>query len=688
MSFDLGSRTACSGLPGTRATHTHTTHAPRYTHTTHAPQQDGGCFRQNRLSLSKNKKKRIRFNEAVDAANMAPSSGPPAPQTSLDVDTRRLCKSYLKLLQAVHHKEVVDKAISTKSPPRGMLKQARKLTAFIKPSSPTEEVTAAVEENTWSWLHNNLLILQHHYLNIVRNYEQLAFNDLAFHVATTWASKRYGDRLTRDTIRAARAVLEDVGGPSSALDSLPPTPTEGPSLWRRGRHLDLENKEDFPLLPRPMEVIKPGCDRTVGGEPAAPGMQPAQGEDGDDGGDEQIQLEVVVSPPQPTTSSADTRRPSGDLHLTELATPSCWSSVATSTVLGQPPVKLNMAELTTQGVATASSTENRGGFTSVHPPSEQRNVFRSNVVVDNSQRIAEPPLEGSTLTDDHPLSAFSLQHNTGLQLVRCGRSIHPEVVENSNERVGNPMTTRESNVIIHVAHKGILTPSDPTLTTNDGTTSDLILTGAPDVSRSPSYATGTGELTSIFRPQRAGRFLPIQHRVRGGRKAQEWHFRGRKPVWILGDSNVFRFPAHANPDLQIDSYPGATFYHFQKVLEKTPEHPHVKIVVLSVGINNKDQDPQKTSTKQLRIVYRRAQSVFPNARILIPLINFSLQLTREQQHNLNMINNFIASHFPYLALIAMKDFHTGSDTVHWTKETAQRILLSWCGELQVNLHQA
>lgn len=48
-------------------------------------------------------------------------------------------------------------------------------------------------------------------------------------------------------------------------------------------------------------------------------------------------------------------------------------------------------------------------------------------------------------------------------------------------------------------------------------------------------------------------------------------------IWFLGDSNLNRIPQHYNKNIQIDSYPGGSFYHFQQVLEKTPTHPQTKL---------------------------------------------------------------------------------------------------------------
>ncbi|KAG7467708.1 hypothetical protein JOB18_018490, partial [Solea senegalensis] len=132
---------------------------------------------------------------------------------------------------------------------------------------------------------------------------------------------------------------------------------------------------------------------------------------------------------------------------------------------------------------------------------------------------------------------------------------------------------------------------------------------------------------------------PNYHIARPNRKIQDWSFKPRRPILILGDSNINRIPAHTNPLIQLDSYPGANTYHFLKICEKTIPNPDTKIVIIAIGINNKDQDPRQTSIKQFKALFRLLKSVFPTADIYFPVINFSPNLTPTQQNNITTINN-------------------------------------------------
>ena len=181
----------------------------------------------------------------------------------------------------------------------------------------------------------------------------------------------------------------------------------------------------------------------------------------------------------------------------------------------------------------------------------------------------------------------------------------------------------------------------------------------------------------------SGNFHPTSHIARHTRKLQDWSFKSRRPVLVLGDSNINRIPPHNNPDIQLDSYPGANMYHFLKICEKTVPNPAIKIVVLSIGINNKDQDPRQTSCKQLKSLHKQAQLAFPNADIYFPIINFSDNLSTKQQYNLKYINNTIATYFPFLAEIPHDTFLTEKDNIHWKPATAQLIFNYWLKQLNL-----
>ena len=166
------------------------------------------------------------------------------------------------------------------------------------------------------------------------------------------------------------------------------------------------------------------------------------------------------------------------------------------------------------------------------------------------------------------------------------------------------------------------------------------------------------------------------------RKIQDWNLSVTKPILIIGDSNLCRIPQYSHTAIQIDSFPGANFLHIGKILQKLPPHPHTQKVILSVGINNKEQHPHKTAIKQLQFLWRIANTTFPNATIYTPIIHFSDHLPLEIQNNIRIINEYIETHgCPLLELNRLKFHVDPRDNIHWTANTASTILEYWLQQL-------
>lgn len=142
--------------------------------------------------------------------------------------TRQLAKGYFKLIQAIHHDNIIDTAIANSTPPKGMAKHIAKLTAFVKPSSPTDAVRQALAANTQSWMTNTLKILEDHYLNTTMSLSSLPYDDVAFPIAVNWAKKRFKARLHHASVGEAEALLlcgAENSDDSYESDSAPVTPT-------------------------------------------------------------------------------------------------------------------------------------------------------------------------------------------------------------------------------------------------------------------------------------------------------------------------------------------------------------------------------------------------------------------------------------------------------------------------------
>jgi len=165
------------------------------------------------------------------------------------------------------------------------------------------------------------------------------------------------------------------------------------------------------------------------------------------------------------------------------------------------------------------------------------------------------------------------------------------------------------------------------------------------------------------------------------KKLQDWSLSVGKKWLIMGDSNLARLPPFTIDNLQIDSYPGATFRHAEAILKKATSSTVVEKVILSFGINNRSNQIKKTTLKQLQAAVRAAKSRFPQAAIWIPIINYSYLLPHHEQKHLLELNEYITQHLEHIPQLPSGSFGTEKDHVHWTKSTAKLMLQHWCEQV-------
>lgn len=689
----------------------------------------------------------------------------------LDLDTRTISKQYFKLIQAIHHKEIVDRAIKTKSFPPGMIRQANKLTDFIKPSTPSESTRIKVHNNTMEWMNNNMHILQSHYSQLLDTFIHPIKNPLALQIAITWAQKRYGTRLTPATIQTTRNFMGMANPQPVSGDNNPPFATTDPPQARDRTPRPLtpileEEDEEFPHLPTskdphyltaqftnsrtqdiqqnqvhdsmhpssPIQSYLPPVETPHLLNSSSPATQSIQNQLNQDLMDWTQPL--VSGTSSGTKDQRQTRRrpqqllkspdlADGHLHfrastpipihskgqnnLKDLFTPLYQTQdineLSISTI---PPIKIHttntpvtptsftfsqqqVVDPTPHGeIEPSSDGDRRDGKREVqaqiHGPVDLT-VSRYNPAIDICNQHPTNT-NVATITDDLVLPASVPSTGDGEHLVDLTRgavppSPHGEITGFlDQEQRTSEMMTRQQKVILTD-----MSVSEPA-SSNSGLLGTAPLT---QTKLGPSEASSIASSKSLPPPAPALiasspiSMKPTCHLARPHRKLQDWSFRVKRPVLILGDSNINRIPCNYNPNIQLDSYPGATIYHFLKICEKTPINPTTKIVVFSIGINNRDQDPKQTSIKQLKALYKQAQTTFPNAAIYFPIMNYSKNLTLKQQENLKSINNAIATYFSFLVELHHDQFQTAEDNIHWTPRTAEQIFHFWCEQLNLQL---
>ena len=183
------------------------------------------------------------------------------------------------------------------------------------------------------------------------------------------------------------------------------------------------------------------------------------------------------------------------------------------------------------------------------------------------------------------------------------------------------------------------------------------------------------EIDQILEEVEPPTFSPNIH-LHTQNKLMDWQLRVKKKILIVGDSNLARFPSFHNSDVQVESYPGATFLHAQNLFDKCAvDTKRVEQIILSFGVNCRLQR-LAVIHQQLDAAVRTAQRRFPKAVIKVPLINFSEKLPLPEKQIIQKINTYLMeSSIGTIPLL--EGFGTGPDQIHWNMQTAKRMWAHW-----------
>lgn len=161
---------------------------------------------------------------------------------------------------------------------------------------------------------------------------------------------------------------------------------------------------------------------------------------------------------------------------------------------------------------------------------------------------------------------------------------------------------------------------------------------------------------------------------------------------ILGDSNIKIATKLETKAISIEchSFPGAKVCHFGKMFCGTLPQMNPSSVVISVGINNRENQAT-TNRQQLRQLVDGASKAYPNATIHIPQVNIPSKLPQSQQETLRKFNSTLQeleTKFPKFHTVPQlpqnkfkidpRDTRYG---IHWTTETANAMMSHWSSHL-------
>ena len=175
------------------------------------------------------------------------------------------------------------------------------------------------------------------------------------------------------------------------------------------------------------------------------------------------------------------------------------------------------------------------------------------------------------------------------------------------------------------------------------------------------------------------RITPCRNIHLGGPNADKdrWTLTPRRPILILGSSNLKWLPIFLDDRVQVDVYPGASVRHANHILSKLLlTYPHVRQVILYFGLNDRSSFKLALFTAAIRRLRQLASRRFPGASILFPLIQYSRALPATEQENLRQINS-VLERYPHIPALPPGDLVTHADNVHWKLATGEKIWDLW-----------
>lgn len=539
------------------------------------------------------------------------------------VELNILPEKIFQLLRSHHHLEKI--LVDNDMGPPTFTWLTRYLGEVVRPAKITPETRTLLEGNAKNWAYTNKLILQDHYMQCIdREVDGLqgwmvADWEPAFTRAERRYQNKYGKRHENKAIEKVRAILTALGDkPVQAL-----TPTQVPTFEQAPAPIEVNQQEaemfeDAEFPPLTHNWFSP--------PPSNP-----------------------TTPPQPTLLSTTTLRGPSPR--------SPWAPKGNQVTLTKPSVrKQNPAVISEKNVPELSEINTHTG---TQEGSQTTVPTRTKKPQQVPGRVWSPVVMVHPEIPNHELNEATVQ---GPRLMG-GEVTFAEVAQTSSpEKVTTESQgTDEREVLIH---------SPPSV-------DSLLCTSQQDLNNSLSPIP---QLTPTGTPESPWTFGPTRHRIIQ-RKMLDWSLNVRKKWCVVGDSNLSAIPAYYNRDLQIDSYPGATFRHAEAFISRANVWTTVEVIVLAFGINHRAQKRKETGVKELQRALKATKEKFPRASIWIPLINYSKALPFEEQIILNGLNAHIRRNMPFLPALPNTKFQVEDDQIHWTPDCAKAMLQHWSDHL-------
>ena len=222
-------------------------------------------------------------------------------------------------------------------------------------------------------------------------------------------------------------------------------------------------------------------------------------------------------------------------------------------------------------------------------------------------------------------------------------------------------------------------PSTPPSTLDSSLSSPPVRPLFSVVARSqpaPSTAPRLSE-PSRLRPTAAKGCSNTHHRRAEG--SSSWRLPSLdREVCIVGDSNLSRIPISSvsKHPIQVESFSGCSIEGLTKLLKFYSFSSIPRVLIFSVGINNRCSSNPAYLKKALQALHSTASRIFPHSRILFLSLNFSKNLSSSERSTLELIDSFASQVFCSRCIPSLPSslISFQRDSIHWAPESADRVL--------------
>ena len=614
-------------------------------------------------------------------------AGPRGPKTKQnqgnnqpkDKNFSETVRAMFKFVQMLHHLCIMTTQ-SEGSLTKGFQIKERELRRFIKPACPNPSLSQKLEQEARGWVLGTTEVLISHYRERSEHFRNLVAKsrlasadfDRARQIATGWAQKNFGRKLKDATLKALNDICQAQEVPNTGTPAGDqPQPSTSMAVSSEKRKSKAPNQRPNPSSEAQVSIkTPPTVSREKRKKPTSPQS------------DEEVSPSTIAPPNKIGKKQSEFSVP----ITNKFAALSDLAFMGKSTI-GTP--------------TTATPSKRKRSDVSVSPDSRVSPVNKTSrqtqSVTASPELSMQPPQPA--LTSPELLSQLSQSSNMTASPCACdpneeGSHAQTENMESPDISSGQPcqLETR------HTPIKGSTSPPQMQPLVEDSDESSIAALGskadktkATERPQSPVQVSKSPIMSNKnFRP------MVVAGICKGNWKLPTIT---TKNV-ILGDSNLRGITKcrvkNADQVLQVCSYPGAKFHNMLvNVMAPATRSPcpDVSNVVLSLGINERENNVQSTSLPCFRKLMNATRKAFPNANIYVPTLQWDKDIIEggESVHNnltalwKGMLTVIQTSENTFVLPPLEDDMFMIQDMrgagIHWTSETANSLLDSWVHHL-------